>query len=107
MDLEKIWIVFLNQLNQDTTFITVTKQIYSGTPFLYIECPKTIDVSLLEKSIREASALAMKGKRLHSETIFVRKETNVYVYRHRFYVPQEKMFCCGNLCINCVRLKKK
>ncbi len=106
MDLEKVWIVFLKQLEQQTHFIKVTKQIYSGIPFLYIECQETINDTMIEKSIKEASALVMKGKRLHSETIFVRNEANLYVYRHRFYVPQEKMFCCGNLCIDCVRLKK-
>jgi hypothetical protein len=44
----------------------------------------------------------MRGKQLHCETIFVRQEEHLYVFRHRFYVPQQKMFCCGNLCPDCI-----
>lgn len=107
MDLDKIWITFLRQLNQQTHIISVKKEIYSGTPFLYLECTETTNFKYIEQSIKEASAFSMKGKRLHSETVFVRNEANIYVYRHTFYVPQEKMFCCGNLCIDCIRFKKK
>ncbi len=107
MDLDEIWIIFLGQLKKQSTIISATKQVYSGTPFLYLECKQNTDVTYLEQIIKNSSSFSMKGKRLHSETIYVRDERNLYVYRHRFYVPQEKMFCCGNLCIDCIRLKKK
>jgi hypothetical protein len=106
MDLENIWNTFLTRLNQQSCIQSVTKHIFSGIPFLYIESIDNCHVNHIEHSIKEASAMAMKGKRLHSETIFVRNESSLYVYRHRFNVPQEKMFCCGNLCIDCIRLKK-
>jgi hypothetical protein len=106
MNLEDIWAIFLHQLTLNINFISIKKNVYSGLPFLYIE---TIDSQVekeeVEGTIQMASALSMRGKRLHSETIFVRKDGNTYVYRHRFYVPQEKMFCCGNLCSDCIRLR--
>ncbi|WP_246940273.1 hypothetical protein [Bacillus pinisoli] len=106
MNLDIIWSCFLEQLANDQAILSVKKQNYSGIPFLYIEIKEEEDRFFLEKIIKTKSAYVMKGKRLHSETIFVRYEANLYVYRHRFYVPQEKMFCCGNICTDCIRLKK-
>jgi hypothetical protein len=105
VDLELIWNAFLKKLAQQSSIGSVNKHIYSGTPFLYITVCKTTEYEL-EHILKTASAEVMKGKRLHAETIFVRKEQNLYVYRHRFFVPQEKMFCCGNICVDCIRLKK-
>lgn len=109
MNLDDIWEKFLHELSSNSHYSFVQKQVYSGVPFLYIKTHETGEVPLefIETTIKEASAKSMKGKRLHSETIFVRIEQNEYVFRHRFYVPQEKMFCCGNLCVNCVRLRNK
>jgi hypothetical protein len=106
MNLEDIWTVFLHQLTLHTNYISIKKHVYSGLPFIYIETiDDQVEQQTIEESIQKSSALSMKGKRLHSETIFVRKDSNTYVYRHRFYVPQEKMFCCGNLCSDCIRLR--
>nr|WP_034670071.1 hypothetical protein [Ectobacillus panaciterrae] len=59
----------------------------------------------MQHTIAQISALAMKGKRVHAECIFVRQENTLFVFRYRFYVPQQKMFCCGNLCIDCIRFR--
>lgn len=106
MDLEVIWTSFLQQFTQHPMIQSIKKQTFSGLPFIYIETNPELEERQLEYLIKTYSASVMKGKRLHAETIFVRKEGTLFVYRHRFYVPQEKMFCCGNLCTDCIRLKK-
>jgi hypothetical protein len=107
MNLDDIWTIFLHQLTLHPHYISIKKRVYSGIPFIYLEANDDgVKKQTVEDSIQNASAFSMKKKRLHSETIFVRKDVNTYVYRHRFFVPQEKMFCCGNLCVDCVRLRR-
>jgi hypothetical protein len=105
MDLTPVWQFFINQIIMVEFIENVYWKKITGIPFLYISVNQEISQRMIEKEIIKCSALAMKGKRLYSETTFVRKETSLYVYRHRFHVPQEKMFCCGNLCSDCTRLK--
>ncbi|BCB03234.1 hypothetical protein [Bacillus sp. KH172YL63] len=104
MDLNEIWNYFLTQLQQEDDIQTAYVKRSAGIPFLYVQSSN--QKKDLEHIILKWSARAMRGKRLHSDTIFFRNEGALYVYRHRFYVPQEKMFCCGNLCVDCVRLKQ-
>ncbi len=105
MDLDKVWAVFIQQLQKEEDIQSVEKTQMAGIPFFYLTVLENIDHKQMQKLIEKAAVQAMKGKRLHSEMIFVRKEENVYVYRGRFFVPQEKMFCCGNLCHDCIRFR--
>lgn len=105
MDLERIWQLFIKQLTLNECITKAYWKKITGIPFLYIQITPDLSQQTLEVFISKSAAVAMKGKRLHSETIFVRQDDMLYVYRHRFYVPQEKMFCCGNLCVDCTRLK--
>jgi hypothetical protein len=104
MDLKVIWNDFIEYLRAETDINHAYVKWITGIPFLYIDT--VLAKSEVEHLIRKWSARAMRGKRLHSDTIFFRAQSSLFVYRHRFYVPQEKMFCCGNLCVDCVRLKK-
>ncbi|MEW9050349.1 MAG: hypothetical protein AB2392_04280 [Neobacillus sp.] len=106
MDLEPIWEFFIKQLTSHQDIQTAFQKNITGIPFLYIMVKSPFTQLQLEQEIMKSSAAAMKGRRLHSETVFVRQERLQYVYRHRFLVPQEKMFCCGNLCKDCTRLRK-
>lgn len=103
MDLKVIWNDFIEYLRAETDIHHAYVKWITGIPFLYIDTD--LDKSEVEYLIRKWSARSMRGKRLHSDTIFFRTQSSLFVYRHRFYVPQEKMFCCGNLCVDCVRLK--
>lgn len=105
MDLEPIWQLFIKQLTLNKCITKVHWKKITGIPFLFINITPEISQRTLEEIINKCSVIAMKGHRLHSETIFVRHDDMLYVFRHRFYVPQEKMFCCGNLCVDCTRLK--
>jgi hypothetical protein len=106
MDLNPVWQFFLHQLTLNDFIEKAYWKKITGIPFLYIKAPKNTSQQTLEETIIKCSTFVMKGKPLHSETIFVRQDEMLFVYRHRFFVPQEKMFCCGNLCLDCTRLKK-
>jgi hypothetical protein len=103
MDLAVIWDKFAEYLQSFAGIEDFEMKKIAGIPFIYIE--GSLSKEELEEMIKIASAKSMRGKRLHSETVYVRQKGGHYVYRHRFYVPQEKMFCCGNLCVDCIRLK--
>lgn len=104
MDLEPVWHIFITQLSLHPSIENVHWKKIVGIPFLYLTVKNDLTMLELDKAISKCSAMSIKGKRLHSETVFVRNEGMLYVYRHRFHVPQEKMFCCGNLCKDCTRL---
>jgi AICAR transformylase/IMP cyclohydrolase PurH len=106
MDLEPIWQQFIKKLTLNKDIDSAYWRKISGIPFLYIIIAPELSQLTLETIIKKCSVAVIKGNRLHSETIFVRQDGVLLVYRHRFYVPQEKMFCCGNLCVDCTRLKR-
>jgi hypothetical protein len=103
MDLALVWDKFAEILKSSEGIEKYEMKKIAGIPFIYIEGP--LSKENMEEIIKKASAKSMRGKRLHSETVYVRQAGSRYVYRHRFFVPQEKMFCCGNLCIDCIRLR--
>ncbi|MBM7621714.1 hypothetical protein JOC95_003622 [Bacillus tianshenii] len=110
MELEQIWFTFLDELKSDELVEGCFRKNITGIPFLYVHVSAE-RVSEWESRgssiIAVCSKKAMFRKKVTVETHFVRVSNNLYVYRHRFFVPQEKMFCCGNLCADCIRLRKK
>lgn len=75
----------------------------AGLPFVYLWPESEVDRHMIEDMLKLCAAKAMRGKRLTLEMSYVRKSQAFYVYRVRFLVPQRKMFCCGNLCDDCIR----
>lgn len=102
MEIEDIWNTFLEQLQRNPGITDASWKKAAGIPFLYIHSEELGEEALKEIILR-AAGRAMRGKQLHAETVPVRKADGLFVYRHRFYVPQRKMFCCGNLCPDCIR----
>ena len=104
MDLDIIWLNFLTALEQSASIIEAKRMVYAGIPFLYITA-KENDIRLgeLEREIALSAGAVMKGYQLHSKTQFIRNEADLFVFKHRFLVPQRKMFCCGNECADCIR----
>ncbi|MGE7760780.1 hypothetical protein [Peribacillus sp. NPDC097895] len=103
MDLDQIWHQFIDHLLDNEEITQASLRKFTGIPFIYIHYHLAQnDNSKLFFLIKKAASLSMRGKQLHCETIFVRQEEHVYVFRHRFFVPQQKMFCCGNLCPDCI-----
>ncbi|MFG6496275.1 hypothetical protein P8610_12990 [Fictibacillus sp. UD] len=105
MDLNTIWEDFINRMKLDPAIIFAEKKLMAGIPFLYVSVSSHISIEQSTDTVKKHAVKAMKGKRLTLNLYFVRSEKNLYVYRMRFLVPQEKMFCCGNLCFDCIRFK--
>jgi hypothetical protein len=110
MELDRIWDSFIAELNKHDLVLNSAHKKVTGIPFLYIHIDHAHINDWEEKGssfIHVCAKKAMYKKKVTAETHFFRQENNIFVYRHRFYVPQEKMFCCGNLCEDCIRLRKK
>jgi hypothetical protein len=109
MNLSIIWKKYLKYLLEEDVITSVEKKDITGLPFLYLNVDDAIKLNVeeLEQILSKHAMQCMKGKRLNFFLAYVRQEENIYVYRARFLVPQEKMFCCGNLCEDCIRLKGK
>jgi hypothetical protein len=105
MDLNIIWENFMNRIKPDPIVISIDKKRMAGIPFVYVTSVSQASLEDITNTIKKHAVKAMKGKRLTLELYFVRSEENLYVFRMRFLVPQEKMFCCGNLCFDCIRLR--
>ncbi|WP_261133873.1 hypothetical protein [Bacillus sp. Marseille-Q3570] len=105
MDLDTVWDMFMKNLLNTSKFTEVSITKRAGIPFLYLTSDSIMNRKEVEKIIERAAVASMKGKRLHFESIYVRSENQMIVYRCRFYVPQQKMFCCGNLCHDCIRFR--
>ncbi|WP_244094318.1 hypothetical protein [Jeotgalibacillus salarius] len=104
MDVNDIWKRFISLLSEEPGVIDVYWKKSAGIPFLYLHSIKA-DRHEIELTIKKCAVRSMRGKRLNAETVFVRSDNGKWVYRHRFYVPQQKMFCCGNLCSDCIRFR--
>ncbi|TDL35148.1 hypothetical protein E2R51_05360 [Jeotgalibacillus sp. S-D1] len=104
MDMDLIWKDFITYLSTAEGIISARWRKAAGIPFLYITVD-SLSQQRLHDEIKRCAGRAMRGKRLHAETVPVRSNQTDYVFRHRFFVPQEKMFCCGNLCPDCIRFR--
>ncbi|EGK11987.1 hypothetical protein [Kroppenstedtia eburnea] len=79
----------------------VEVHIYAGVPFLYLCAPKET-LPRLTSSIRRAALPPIRNHELTFECRYVRRCKNRWVFRFRFRVPDQKSFCCGNRCSDCI-----
>ncbi|MCP8616630.1 hypothetical protein [Salirhabdus salicampi] len=104
--MEEVWNIFLQTLRNNNEICSVERKMYVGQYFVYITCNSSLSIQQLNESIQQAAAKAMKGKRLTLSIRYVRKHKAFHIYTVRFFVPLRKMFCCGNLCHDCIRFNE-
>ncbi|RWZ60718.1 hypothetical protein EQV77_05335 [Halobacillus fulvus] len=102
-DHEQAFDTFEKELHASPLLTDVIFKKSAGLPFVYLTPASQVDKRMIEDMLRLCAAKSMRGKRLTLEMSYVRKGQAYYVYRVRFLVPQRKMFCCGNLCDDCIR----
>lgn len=102
-DYEHAYHIFEENLMSSAAIKRVEIKKVAGLPFVYVWPGEKVDRKVIEDVLKLSAATAMRGKRLTLAMSFVRKDQAYYVYRVRFLVPQRKMFCCGNLCDDCIR----
>ncbi|MDH4615838.1 hypothetical protein [Brevibacillus sp. AY1] len=76
---------------------------YAGQRFFYVN--SQLPAQSLTQQLLETGERLSIGTKLKPECIYVRSAEHWHVYRFRFRVPDEKQFCCGNLCENCFLLR--
>ncbi|UFJ42954.1 hypothetical protein LOK74_10865 [Brevibacillus humidisoli] len=72
---------------------------FAGHRFLYVTS-SLAHRELITVILQDAEAL-VKGTRIRCQCNHIRTEEQRSVFRFRFLVPEEKMFCCGNQCEDC------
>jgi len=105
--LDAAWNLFLETMRTQDSVQECTRKYITGLPFIYVEKKNPqVTRESIEESLKISAAKAMKGKTLTLSMYFVRENEDLLVYRIRFLVPQRKMFCCGNLCEDCIRFQR-
>ncbi|CDQ19866.1 hypothetical protein BN982_02173 [Halobacillus karajensis] len=102
-DHERASLLFEDLLEKSIAIKEIELKKIAGIPFVYLMPAEGVTKRELEDILKWCASKAMKGKRLTLAMSYVRKNQAFYVYRVRFLVPQRKMFCCGNLCDDCIR----
>lgn len=92
------------QLKSHTGIGRVDWREYAGQRFLYIT--GSLAANELLAVIQQTGEHLASGTRLRVQCNHVRSDARHEVFRFRFLVPEEKMFCCGNQCTDCVLHRK-
>ena len=87
-------------LQQGGMIVNSIWRTYAGQRFFYVN--SMLPAPTVTTCILEVAKHLSSGTRLQPECVYVRSEATWHVYRFRFRVPDEKQFCCGNLCADCV-----
>jgi hypothetical protein len=96
---------FHQSLLQADTVAETSWRIHAGHRFYYVNCP--LPAHQVAKLLLEAGESVAAGTKLKVECIYVRSHGEEHVFRFRFLVPDEKQFCCGNLCEDCYLLRQQ
>lgn len=107
MMLDDIWDQFLLCISSNDEIKDVSNKLICGVIFLYIQplIPHKSEAFIKNILLTCSKQYTLQYKLLY-RVEFVRVDQNIFVFRHRFYVPNQKMFCCGNKCSNCTRFRK-
>jgi len=104
--LDDVWEQFFNCLSNYKQIVHYSNKQICGANFLYVQTDSFQSEESIRKLLLSCSKTITEQFKLIYRVEFTRKENNQYVYNHRFYVPNKKMFCCGNNCANCTRFRK-
>ncbi|MCM2674844.1 hypothetical protein [Alkalicoccobacillus plakortidis] len=92
---------YYSQFIQTLPHYSIKMKAIGGYYFLYVRSNE--NETKTKESIQSAASDITKQTLLTFECESVRTVNGIHVFRFRFLVPREKMFCCGNECPNCIR----
>ncbi|MEE6452136.1 hypothetical protein RAH41_16305 [Gottfriedia acidiceleris] len=104
--LDDVWALFFNCISNYKQIYQFSNKQICGVSFLYIQTDPPQTEEAIKKLLIDCSRTITEQFILIYRVEFIRKENNNFVFKHRFYVPNKKMFCCGNNCLNCTRFRK-
>jgi hypothetical protein len=100
--LEHLYQQFMDALLQHEACTSVSCRDYAGQRFYYVTSPLAVD--RLQAEVEQIAIRIVRHTMCGFAYQHVRQEGAEIVFRFRFTVPNQKMFCCGNLCEDCTRL---
>jgi len=107
-DLESYLEQFLNILRGHSEIEELSYQKYAGIPFLRVKLNEEDAANMISPQkeiqtwIKKAADQTATGSILSYECKFVRHSASGYLFRFRFLLPNQKMYCCGRFCSDCV-----
>ncbi|MGN7468768.1 hypothetical protein [Brevibacillus sp. SAFN-007a] len=96
---------FEEALHQEGIATKCDWRTHAGQLFLYVS--SALPASRLTERLLETGERLTAPTTLKPECLYVRSSDDQHVYPFRFLVPNEKQFCCGNLCEDCILLREK
>ncbi|USG63689.1 hypothetical protein NDK47_16065 [Brevibacillus ruminantium] len=97
--LDQLYQRLMEELFADGFVAAASWREYAGRRFLYVRSPLTS--AQLSTCLTAAGERITAGTVIQPECIYVRTTGEDQVFRFRFVIPEDKKFCCGNLCEDC------
>lgn len=93
---------FIHQLTsvKNPSFTSLELKQFAGIFFLYVHGMH--DRYEFERFLQKQADYFVRNTVLKLEFEYIRQSQNKTVYRIQLRVPEEKSFCCGNGCQNCI-----
>ncbi|MBA4492916.1 hypothetical protein ACFO25_08495 [Paenactinomyces guangxiensis] len=79
---------------------------YAGVSFLYVQMGPSASRRDLESFLQREAECFIRGTEWIYQFAYIRTSAAGLIYRFQLRVPDEKSFCCGNQCVNCILLQK-
>ncbi|MCS1350181.1 hypothetical protein [Mechercharimyces sp. CAU 1602] len=95
----------LSCINKDPRCHQIESKRYTGVNFLYITW-KGQKKETLEICLQRCAQQITRRSSLTYQHHFVRQSGDCLIYRFTFFVPNEKSFCCGNECEDCILFRR-
>ncbi len=106
--MESLYSRFIEKLKETDQCIEISRRIHAGITFLSIQPKEGTTHQKIEQLIREIASQVIGQRSLYYDLHYVRTTSKgKMIFRFRFRVPNEKSFCCGNQCVNCILLQSK
>jgi hypothetical protein len=83
-------------------YAELVRKQFAGVSFLYVKLRATFSQQDFENFLQKAAERFIIGTAWSYEFEYIRSSQAGLIYRFRFRVPEEKSFCCGNECPNCI-----
>lgn len=98
---------FVDQLKSasEQPFQDLEQRMFAGVSFLFVKMDGSVTRQEFENYLQKAAEQFIEGTAWQYEYDYIRTSKTGHIYRFRFRVPDEKSFCCGNQCPNCILLR--
>ncbi|SEM71546.1 hypothetical protein [Lihuaxuella thermophila] len=96
--------IFVETLDtaEQKPYVELMRKQFAGVSFLYVKLQAPSSQQDFENFLHKEAERFITGTSWFYEFEYIRSSQAGLIYRFRFRVPEEKSFCCGNECPNCI-----